>query len=99
MNINKIEAVMKKIEITMENLRKKNMAAFYADTKENVCPIVESLLKDGETVTHGGSVSLSDCGLTELLNSGRYNYLDRSKAKSPDEIKRIYRQAFLLIHT
>lgn len=94
MDKNKKTAVMKVIERTMENLRKNNMAAFYADTKENVCPIVESLLKDGDTVTHGGSVSLSDCGLTELLNSGRYNYLDRSKAKSPDEIKKIYRQAF-----
>ena len=53
MNINKKEAVMKVIERTMENLRKNNMAAFYADTKENVCPIVESLLKDGETFRIG----------------------------------------------
>ena len=82
------------INKTMEALRKNNMAAYYAETKEEVLPLVESLIKDGETVSHGGSETLKECGLIELFNSGRYNYLDRSKAQTPEEAEEIYRQTY-----
>lgn len=94
MDSNKKQIIMKKISRTMDNLKKNGMTPFYAETKSEVCPIVESLLDDGETVTHGGTVSLEECNLRPLLESGKYNYLDRSKAKSPDEVKNIYKQAF-----
>ena len=83
------------IDKTMQALRKNNMAAYYVETKEEVLPLVESLLKDGETISHGGSETLRECGLTGLFNSGRYNYLDRSKAQSPEETEEIYRRTYM----
>lgn len=88
------ENMMKKIEKTMERLRANQMAAYYVETKEEVVPLLKTLMNEGETVTHGGSVTLGECGVIDMLNSGDYNYLDRSKAQTPEEIEEIYRKAF-----
>ena len=94
MDINKKTIIEKRINQVGEALKKNNMEFYYAPTKEEVCPIVASLMKDGDIVTHGGSATIKECGLGELLNSGKYIYLDRSKASSPEEAVKIYRQAF-----
>ena len=94
MDINKKKAIENRINAVGEKLRRNNMEFYYAENASDVRGIVESLMKDGDTVTHGGSVSMAECGINELLNSGRYNYLDRSKASSPEEADEIYRKAF-----
>ena len=88
------EKIMHKINKTLDSLRRHNMAAYYVETKEEVLPLLESLMNDGETVTHGGSETLKQCGVIDLLNSGRYNYLDRSKAADREEVEEIYRKSF-----
>lgn len=65
------------IKKVMENLEKNNMKAFYAETREDVLPLVKSLLSDGCSVSIGGSVTLDECGVREFLENGNYNYLDR----------------------
>ena len=82
------------INKTMEHLRRNRMAAYYVETREEVLPLVRSLMKEGETVTHGGSETIKQCGLIELLKSGAYKYLDRSAAETPEEVERIYREAY-----
>lgn len=88
------EQMMKKIEKTMNSLRANNIAAYCVETKEEVVPLLKTLMNEGETVTHGGSETLKECGVIDLLNSGAYNYLDRSKAQSREETEAIYRAAF-----
>ncbi|MBR4628128.1 MAG: lactate utilization protein [Ruminococcus sp.] len=94
MDINKKTALEKRIMAVGEKLKKNNMEFYYAETAKDVRPIVEKLMPEGCTVTHGGSVSMTECGIRELLASGRYNYLDRSKAATAEEVKQIYRSAF-----
>lgn len=94
MDDNKKIILKKKIDRVGENLRKNNMEFYYAETKNDVREIVSSLLKKGDVITHGGTVSMAECGLKELISSPDYKYLDRSKASSPEEIMKIYRQAF-----
>ena len=65
------------IEKTMSALRKNNMQAYFVEKKEDVADLVKTLIKKGDTVTHGGSVTLGECGIPALLSSGDYNYLDR----------------------
>ena len=55
------------IKKVMENLEKNNMKAFYAETREDVLPLVKSLLSDGCSVSIGGSVTLDECGVREFL--------------------------------
>lgn len=93
MDINKKFIIEKRINTVGENLKKNNMEFYYAPTVKDVCPLVKRLINKGDTVSHGGSMSLSECGLSELLNSGDYNYLDRSKVP-PENVKEIYRKSF-----
>ncbi len=86
--------ITKRIMKVGENLRKNNMEFYYAETKKDVYDIVKQMLKKGDVITHGGSVSMVECGIKELISSPEYNYLDRSKAQTPEEIKKIYRAAF-----
>ncbi len=67
----------KKIEQVLNNLKKNNMVPHYVDTKAEVLPLVKSLLKAGDTVAVGGSVSLAETGVMEFLQNGDYTYLDR----------------------
>ncbi len=90
----KKETMMNKINQTMEALKANNMNAFYAESSVHAIEIAKSILKDGDIISHGGSVTLKEAGFTELFNSGKYNYLDRSKAVSDEEIKYIYRKSF-----
>ncbi len=84
-----------RIQKTAENLRKNNMQVFCVEKKEDVVPVVESLLSEGDTVAAGGSVSLAESGVMELLCCGKYNFLDRSKSGlTREEIEDIYRQSF-----
>jgi len=90
----KKETMKIKINQTMEALKANNMNAFYAETSADAVEIAKGMLKDGDTISHGGSVTLKEAGFTELFNSGKYNYLDRSKAATPEEITDIYRKTF-----
>lgn len=85
----------KRVERTLKNLQKNNMQAIYAATKQEAVEQVERLLTVGETVSAGGSMSLADCGVMELLRSGNYHFLDRAApGLSREDIQKIYREAF-----
>ncbi|HBR01894.1 MAG TPA: lactate utilization protein [Ruminiclostridium sp.] len=87
------------IQKTMENLEKNNMTAIYADSKEQVISTIAGLLKDGDTVSVGGSMTLFECGIIDFLRSGRYHFLDRyAEGLSGEEIADIYRRSFTADH-
>lgn len=87
--------ISKKIEKTMENLKKNNMEAYLASNNEDVIKILEKVIKEGEKVAVGGSMTLFETGVIDYLRKGKYEFLDRYKeGLSPSEIKNIYRQSF-----
>ena len=83
------------IERTMEALRKNNMQAYYVEKKDNVAELVKTLISKGDTVTHGGSVTLGECNIPALLSNGDYNYLDRNaEGLTREVILAIYEKTF-----
>lgn len=83
------------IEKVLEKLKKNNMDAYYLETKEEVVPLVEKLMAEGSTVSIGGTMTAKETGVMELLKSGKYNFLDRSREGiTPAEIKQVYRDTF-----
>jgi L-lactate utilization protein LutB len=76
-----------------EALKKNNMNFHYAETKEDAVKIVEELLKQGDTVASGGSVTLKQCGIIDLLKSDKYKYFDR-EAVGMDDLQKLYRASF-----
>lgn len=74
------------------NLEKRNMEGYYADTAEKAVEIALSLMKEGSSVTWGGSMTLDEIGLKDKLD--KYTVYDRAKASSPEEVSEIYKKAF-----
>ena len=70
------------------------MQAFVVENCEQAVQKVSELLSEGETISCGGSVSLEQSGVMELMKSGSYNFLDRSKCETREETEEIYRKAF-----
>ena len=57
-----------------------NMAVYTAKDATEALTVLKSLLPTGASVSVGGSVTLSQCGVLDLLKSGDYKYLDRYEA-------------------
>ena len=75
-------------------LKANNMEGWYLPDAAGVREFVEKLIPEGAVVSSGGSMTLAETGVIDLLGSGRYQYLDRSKATTGEEIGRLYRQVF-----
>lgn len=87
--------MMKRIERTMENLRKNRMQAWYVDSGKEVVPLLKTLMKEGSTVAVGGSMTLFETGIIDHLRSGRYIFFDRyAEGLTPEQITEVHRKAF-----
>ena len=85
----------KRIEKTINSLEKNNIKGYYAKSNDELINIIKDIAKEGETVSVGGSVTLSETKVIDLLRSGRYNFLDRYKEDlTAEDIKEIYRKSF-----
>ena len=90
-----VQSVMeKRIRRAMAAVQRNQMQAFYCERADQVPAFVKEMLPAGCSVSHGGSATLSECGVTDLLVQGDYRYLDRSKANGPEEIGKLYREVF-----
>lgn len=93
MNEAKKIAYAKQAEGIIKGLAKRNMEGFYCATKEEAVEKVKELVEKGSSVTWGGSVTLSESGVMELLKNGDYDVLDRSTAKTPKEQRALYQKS------
>ena len=86
-----------RIEKVMENLRQNRMKPYYAENSEKAREIVRELVKDDKLITSGGSMTLAECGITDMLMKEFGSaYLDRSAGKdNRDAIEEIMRRAFV----
>lgn len=83
------------IEKVLENLRKNRMEPYFVATKEDVVPLVKELVKEGSSVASGGSMTLKETGVADLLRSGFYRFSDRTAPNvTPEEKERIERETF-----
>ncbi len=84
-----------KIEKVMENLRKNRMEAYYVEDRSKVVPLVKELVAEGSVVGLGGSMTIKETGVLDLLRSGRYQFLDRAREGiTPEEVQQVYRDTF-----
>lgn len=66
------------VQKVMSALRANRIQADYVAGKEEVVPFVKTLLTDGCTIGTGGSRTLDETGVTELLRNGNYVFYDRN---------------------
>lgn len=93
MDENMKSVILNRINRTAAALKKNNMEFHYAESKIEVLTIISNLLKTGDVVATGGSVTLNECGVIDLLRSDKYKYLDRT-AIDQDKLDQLYRASF-----
>lgn len=91
MNIN--EATLNRVT---ESLKCNNMQPFFCKTGKEAAELVNKLIASGSTVANGGSETLKEIGVIEMLKSrGDINYLDRGAVGiTPQQANEICQKAF-----
>lgn len=86
----KSESYENQAKTIIKNLKKRNIIGYYCETGKEALDLVKSILPKGSLVTNGGSETLVETGIMDLLRSGEYEYIDRKSAKTPEESRALY---------
>ncbi len=85
-----------RIARVMSALEKNNMKPYFAESREQLYDMVRGLVKNDKLITAGGSVTLEESGVKQLLMTEFPGiYLDRSEGKTPEEVDDILHKAFV----
>ena len=74
----------------IKNMAKKNLEGYYCATSTEAVEKALSLMPAGASVTWGGSMTLTECGLMDALKNANYELIDRDTAKTPEEGRLMY---------
>lgn len=74
----------------IKNLEKRNMSGYYCETAKEARELVKQLIPAQATVTNGGSETLEETEIMELIQSPDYQFIDRKAAKTPEESRMLY---------
>ncbi len=86
---------MYSLENVVANLRKNHLNPQVVPSMVDVVPLIEQILNDGDTVAVGGSVTLDETGVIDLLRNGKYQFLDRyAQGLTREEQEEIFRRSF-----
>lgn len=79
----------------IQNLAKRNMEGFFFESSEALLSELKSRLPKGCTVSWGGSETLKETGIMDLLTNGDYETVDRTAAKTKEEQRQLYAKQVL----
>lgn len=84
-----------KIENVLLNLKKNNMAGYYADNVVILLDLLSQMIPEGSVIGCGDSITLEETGVFDFLRQGNYNFLDKhNKSLTREEKRRIYLNNF-----
>jgi hypothetical protein len=84
----------KKIEETLKAIHQNNMEGIYVENREAALNEVLKRIPPNATVAHGGSYTLQELGIAEILKKGAYRYLRREAATTEAEEHEIRIKSF-----
>lgn len=76
-------------------LEKRNFDVYYCENGDEAADKAMSLIDKNDSVSWGGSYTVSQIGLIEKLRTSGYNLIDREKGGSAEERAEIMRQGLL----
>lgn len=74
------------LDKTVQNLKRNRMQVMIAENRQGVTTLLAELMPEGSSVTHGGSVTLEECGIPHWLKEHNYRYLDRTAVADAREV-------------
>lgn len=78
----------------IKNLNMRHYDAYYCPTTKDAVRKALEIIPKGCSISWGGSMSIRDMGLTEVLKKGDYQVFDRDDVTTQEDKMRIYRKAF-----
>ena len=69
--------IKRRVERTIENLEKNNINGYFVENESEAVNIIKDLINEGDTISVGGSMSLFEIGVFDLIKNGKYDFLDR----------------------
>jgi len=83
------------IKQVIYNLQQNNMAGYFVHDNDELIQLLSTLIKHGDTVGCGDSVTLEEMGVFSLLQNGSYTFYNKHKPNLTSEEKReIYLKNF-----
>lgn len=90
--------IEKRISNVIEKLNKNNMQAFYVKSKEELQDKLKQMLPAGATIAVGGSMTLYETKVMDLIQSKDYHYIDRDgKDLDTEEEKYLRKREVFLV--
>ncbi len=65
------------IKKVVENLKANNMVPYVVEKKDDIIPLLKTLLPEGISVGVGGSATLNEIDAIQFLREGNYKFFDR----------------------
>ncbi len=93
MDENTIKVTKLRMEKTKKALENNNMQVFIANSKTEVPEIVKSLISEKDLIGSGGSITLKETGIMDMLRTGGYDFIDRANY-TPENINDFYIKCF-----
>lgn len=95
MDKNIVWYIEKQVERTIKNINSRNMEGYYIKNREQLFQKLKDLIIEGSTVGVGDSMTLFETGVIDFLRSGKFNFLDKYKARlTSDDKQGIYIKNF-----
>ena len=89
MNENRIKRNRKLGEKIIAGLNSRNMAGYYAESKEEALAKALELIPEGSSIAWGGTMSGGEIGLKDAVCQGNYHTYNRDAAATPEEKRKI----------
>lgn len=88
-------AIEQRVKRTIKNLEKNNMEACFVKDTGEVIDKLRKIIKQGDTVSVGGSMSIFEVGVIDFLRKGNYKFLDRyEEGLTAEGKKEVFRKSF-----
>ena len=75
----------KRGEILVKNLKNRHFDAYYCENKEEALAKALELIPEGASVSWGGALTAQQIGLTDAVDNGPYQAIDRAKCQTQEE--------------
>lgn len=69
----------------IKGINSRNMTGYYAHSKEEACKLALELIPEGSVIGMGGSATVAQIGLLDIIKTDKYKFIDRDGAKNLQE--------------
>ncbi len=84
------------VQEVLQSLIKNRFEALYASSREEARKKILAMIPTGASVGYGGSLTLDELGIKDVLKKGNYQFIDRGRSEtSAEELFKLRRESLL----